>query len=100
MASRVRTANAMHLHVALVLGLIEVTRALQSNDVLNLALVSTDIFVELLLSEEALRMRNVLQVPADQLRRAYRPVVAYAGIWPGCDGVTVSARRWICNSSV
>jgi hypothetical protein len=86
----------MPLFLALVLGphrsRREVTRALQSVDVLSLALVSTDVFV-VLLSEEALHLRNVLQVSIDQQRRAYRPVVAFAGIWPGCDGVTVSARR-------
>jgi hypothetical protein len=103
MASRVGTANAIHLFVALVLGphrsRSEVTRALQSTDVLNLALVSTGVFA-VLLSEEVLRMRNVLRVPTDQQRRAFRPVVAFAGSWPGCDEVKVSARRWIFNSSV
>ena len=93
----------MHLFLALVLGphrsLKEVNRALQSVDVLSLALVSTGVFV-VLLSEEALRLRNVRQVPMDQQRRAYRPVVAYAGIWPGCDEVKVRARSWIFNSSV
>jgi hypothetical protein len=93
----------MHLFLALVLGphrsRREVTRALQSVDVLSLALVSTDVFV-VLLSEEAVRVRNVLEVPMDQQRRAYRPVVAFAGIWPGCDEVKVRARSWIFNSSV
>ena len=92
-ALRARTANEMHTLVTLVLGphrsRREVNQALKIQDVLNLALVSTGVYVALL-PEKNMRMRNVLQVPTENQLRAYRPVVAYAGVWPGRDGLMVS----------
>ena len=92
-ALRARTANEMHSLVTLVLGphcsRREVNRALKQQDVLNLALVSTDVYVALL-PEKSMRMRNVLQVPMHSRFRAFRPVVAYAGVWPDRAGVMVS----------
>ena len=88
-AIRARTANEMRALVTLVLGQHEVNQALEIQDVYNLALVSTGVYVALLF-EKRMRMRNVLQVPTESQFRAYRPVVAFAGVWPGRDGIMVS----------
>ena len=90
---RARTANEMHALVTLVLGRHgsrrEVNQALEIQDVYNLALVSTGVYVAMIF-EKRMRMRNVLQVPTESQFRAYRPVVAFAGVWPGRDGIMVS----------
>jgi hypothetical protein len=96
---RARTANEMHALVALVLGphrsRREVNEALEIQDVYNLALVSTGVYVAMIF-EKRMRMRNVLQVPSKSQFRAYRPVVAFAGVWPGRDGIMVSVFSTPC----
>ena len=91
-ALQTRSVNDVHALAARVLvphrSRREVNQALENEDIFNLALASPGVYIALL-PEKTMRIRNVLNVPSENQFRAIRPVVAFAGVWPGRDGIMV-----------